>query len=106
MTTASHKDDSAKARYDLIPPHALDALVRILTFGARKYAANNWRHVDGRRARYFAAAMRHMWAWWRATDLTEARDRETGESHLAHAVCCIMFLLDEEEHAADLTDRR
>lgn len=54
---------------------------------------NNWRRVEGRRERYFAAAMRHLWAWWTG----EERDAETGESHLAHAACCVLFLLDEAE---------
>lgn len=90
MTT---KHDSGKARYDLIPPLALDAFVRVLTFGAKKYAPDNWRTVENRRARYFAAAMRHLWAWWRG----ERLDEESGEPHLACAMCCISFLLDEEE---------
>lgn len=103
MTTAEPvvgvKDDSARTRYDLVPPHALDAVARVLTFGALKYTrngvdgGNNWRLVPERRRRYFAATMRHLWAWWRG----ERADSETGESHLAHAICCLTFLLDEEE---------
>lgn len=87
------KHDREKPRYDLMPPRAFDSVVRVLTYGARKYAPDNWKYVDGRRWRYFSAAMRHAWAWWRG----EALDAETGESHLAHAVCCLLFLLDEEE---------
>jgi hypothetical protein len=93
--TDGRKDDRGKARYDLVPPHALDAIARVLEIGARKYAPDNWRFVEGRRWRYFAAAMRHMWAWQRG----EAVDPETGEHHLAHAACCVLFLLDEEEAA-------
>lgn len=89
------KFDGEKTRYDLVPPLALDAIARVLTIGARKYAPDNWRHVEGRRWRYFAAAMRHAWAWHRG----EATDPETGESHLAHAACCVLFLLDEDEAA-------
>lgn len=97
------KHDGGKPRYDLIPPHALDALVRVLTIGAAKYAPDNWKTVDGRRWRYFAAAQRHLWAWWRGQE----RDPETGESHLAHALCSVAFLLDEEEQKRlDSTDRR
>jgi len=89
------KDDAEKPRFDLVPPRALTAVARVLTLGARKYAPDNWRRVEGRRERYFAAAMRHLWAWWTGED----RDAETGESHLAHAACCVLFLLDESEAA-------
>jgi hypothetical protein len=39
--------------------------------------------------RPFGACMRHLWAWWRKENL----DPETGLPHLAHAACCILFLL-------------
>ena len=89
---AGRKDDQEKARYDLLPPRALHSVVEVLTFGARKYAPDNWRMVPDRRRRYFAAALRHLWAWWRG----EMCDRESGVHHLAHAACCILFILDEE----------
>lgn len=94
------KDDDAKLRYDLIPPNALHAMVVVLTFGARKYGPDNWKNVANLRARYFAAALRHLWAWWRG----ERQDPDTGESHLAHAACCVFFLL-EAEPALDSADR-
>lgn len=43
--------------------------------------------------RPFAALMRHMWAWWRR----EEADPETGLSHLAHAGCCLLFLIAYEK---------
>jgi hypothetical protein len=86
------KHDTGKQRYDLIPAYALDKFVEVLTFGSKKYGDNNWRLVDSMDDRYFAALMRHMWAWKRG----EAIDKESGLPHLAHAACCIMFLLDEE----------
>lgn len=91
--TEGRKYDSGKDDYSLIPPKALAGLVRVLTFGARKYARDNWRFVPDRRTRYFSAAMRHMWAWFRG----EKNDPETGENHLHHAACCISFLADEDE---------
>lgn len=86
------KHDDEKTRYDLIPPLSLDALARVLTFGARKYAPENWRKVPDARRRYFSAALRHTWAWWRGEKL----DAESGEHHLAHALCCIAFALELE----------
>lgn len=91
------KNDQGKDRYDLIPPLALHATVKVLTHGAFKYneAYNeeNWRKVSNPKRRYFGAAMRHLWAWYRGEKL----DPETGESHLAHAVTNILFLLEKEQ---------
>ena len=46
-TDHGRKDDDGKLRYDLIPPLALEEVVRVLTFGAEKYGPNNWRAVKG-----------------------------------------------------------
>lgn len=86
------KDDSDKVRYDLLPALALDEIAKVLTYGANRYGAENWRLVEHGRRRYFAAASRHLWAWWRG----ERNDPDSGLHHLAHAACCVMFLLDAE----------
>jgi len=82
------KADAEKPRWDLLPLSLLTPVVRVLTFGARKYADDNWQHVPNARRRYFAACMRHLAAWQSG----EKRDPESGESHLAHALCCLIFL--------------
>lgn len=82
------KFDTAKERYDLIPPGVLCDLARVLTYGARKYAPDNWRKVQDPEARYYAAAMRHMEAWRLGLKV----DPESQLPHLAHALCCIVFL--------------
>jgi dATP/dGTP diphosphohydrolase len=85
------KYDQGKARYDLLPFKALEEVVLVLTFGANKYKADGWREVENWRWRYFAAAMRHLMAWFAKG---EARDPESGLHHLAHAACCILFMLE------------
>ncbi len=94
------KDDGDKARYDLIPPELLEATAAVLTFGAQKYGERNW-EKGMKWGRPFAALMRHMWAWWRG----EAKDPETGMSHLWHAACCIAFLVAFEERKIGGDDR-
>jgi hypothetical protein len=50
---------------------------------------DNWKHVRPLRKRYFGALMRHMTAWYDG----EKKDPESGKSHLAHAGCCLLFLM-------------
>tara|TARA_B100001093_G_scaffold203513_1_gene195540 strand:- start:1866 stop:2225 length:360 start_codon:yes stop_codon:yes gene_type:complete len=84
------KFDDDKPDYSLIPPNALDDVVKVLTIGAKKYDRHNWKKLDNIDDRYFAAAQRHMWALMKDEEL----DPETGEHHAAHAICCMMFLLE------------
>jgi len=83
------KHDSDKPRWSLLPFKALQEVVEVLTFGAKKYAADNWKYVPNARERYIDAAYRHLADW----NSGEKKDPETGKSHLAHAVCCLLFLL-------------
>lgn len=89
------KHDDGKPRWDLLPHAGVAQVVAVLSFGARKYAPDGWRAVQGWRWRYYAAAWRHAVAWW----LGERHDPESGLHHLAHAACCMLFLLE-----LDVTD--
>ena len=84
------KADNEKNRLELIDPEFIEGLGRILTFGANKYEAYNWMKAgsDEDRNRIFGALMRHLMAYRRG----ELIDKETGESHLYHATCNLMFL--------------
>jgi len=84
------KYDDGKQRYDLVPAKAHSAMVDVMTFGANKYAPNSWQKVPEGRSRYFAAAMRHLWAFW----MGEKLDKESGLHHLAHAMRCVAFMLE------------
>jgi len=94
------KDDGGKAPWHLLPPDALNEIVLVLEFGARKYGDRNWERGMAW-SRPFSALMRHMWAWWRGEDF----DPETGYSHLAHAACCILFLMTYRGRATGVDDR-
>ena len=94
------KDDIGKTPWHLMPPDALNQIAQVLEFGANKYGDRNW-EKGMHWSRPFSALMRRMWAWWRG----ENRDPETGLSHLAHAGCCILFLLSYEGRAHGTDDR-
>lgn len=87
---AGRKDDLGKLRYDLVPAYALLDVVKVLTYGAKKYGAENWRKVPEAVPRYVAAYMRHVEAHRRG----QVDDPESGLPHLAHAICCLLFLLE------------
>lgn len=93
VAAVGRKFDGGKLDYTLVPFEGLDEIVKVLMFGAKKYDRDNWRHVDNAAQRYTAAAFRHLTAYNKG----ETVDPETGVSHLAHAGCCLLFLLALEK---------
>lgn len=83
------KGDADKPQWSLLPIGPITAVVKVLTFGAKKYSPNNWVHVKDKKDRYYSAALRHITAWFGG----EIKDPESGHHHLAHAVCCLLFLI-------------
>lgn len=84
------KGDGAKPRPTLLLKScnkAVQSVIDVLEYGARKYSADNWKKVE--HARYLDAAFRHMIAYTSG----EVNDSESGKHHLAHAMCCILFML-------------
>lgn len=86
---AGVKADSGKLRHSLLPTGALDEVLEVLEFGAKKYAVDNWQKVEDAETRYYDAAHRHLAAYWNG----EKTDPESKRHHLAHAICCAMFLM-------------
>jgi len=84
------KFDGSKNRLELIEPEFVEGLGRVLTFGAEKYEAHNWKKatLDEDCERIYGALMRHLLAYRKGEKL----DPETNESHLYHATCNLMFL--------------
>jgi hypothetical protein len=94
------KFDQHKLPLNLLSTEAMNQTAAVLAFGAQKYAEHNWRNGFAW-SRPLAAAMRHITAFNDGED----RDPESGLSHLAHAACCIMFLLEFEKTHPHLDDR-
>lgn len=83
------KHDSNKTRLELLPFAALEAVGDVLAQGAKKYDDHNWRK-GFTYSRLIGASLRHIFAFAKGED----KDPESGLSHLAHAACCILFLLE------------
>lgn len=91
MTT---KHDSGKRPWHLLNPLRpyVELVVDVLDFGAKKYKRDNWMTVEPAE-RYTDALERHLYAYLRG----ERSDPETGLPHLAHLVCCALFLMWKDD---------
>lgn len=94
------KDDGKKLRMHLLPVDPVLDIVKVLEFGAKKYAPNAWREGVAW-TRIMDAAERHLASWKKGDDY----DKESGLNHLAHAACNIIFLLEYERTSTRLDDR-
>ncbi len=97
---AGKKYDAEKVDMDLVSPYAIEKIAQVMTYGKKKYGANNWR-AGITFDRLLAAVLRHINAYRKGQTL----DPETGLSHLAHAACGLSMLLEFEETRPDLDNR-
>jgi hypothetical protein len=99
-TGTAVKYDQDKLPMHLLSTEALEQIAAVLQFGAQKYDNHNWRKGFAW-SRPLSAALRHILAFNRGED----RDPESNLSHLAHAACCLMFLIEFEKTHTELDDR-
>lgn len=84
------KHDTGKPMMSLVEPSFIRGLAEVLTFGANKYAKNNWKLADSEegRDRIKDAMLRHIYKYLDGQEF----DDETGFSHLYHAAFGLMAL--------------
>lgn len=100
MSNEGKKFDTGKPPIGLIARSALEQEALVMAFGATKYERHNWRggiHWS----RLIDATLRHVLAFNEGEDI----DPETGLSHLAHARCCLAFLIEYQKSHPELDDR-
>lgn len=90
------KHDGGKARLDLVPPEIIEAVGKVMTFGAQKYGENSYKQVDPKR--YRAAFMRHVCKWLKNP---HGLDADSGLPHLWHIACNVAFLLELDKGGED-----
>jgi len=86
------KDDVGKPRMGLLPFDALTEVAKVMTWGAEKYAPDNWKHVSAGTERYMDALLRHVAAWQGG----EVFDAEAGDKkirHIAQVATNALFLI-------------
>lgn len=77
----------------MMPPYALEQLMRVFMFGREKYDEDNWRSGDGvSRLEAYDSLQRHAQAWLAGEDL----DPESNLHHLAHAAWNALAIVELE----------
>ena len=90
-----------KTPINLVPPSAIEAEAEAFRLGAKKYGPYNWRQKRISSSVYYAAAMRHLFAWWQGEDT----DPESGAPHLGHARACLALVIDAKKYGMLNDDR-
>jgi hypothetical protein len=92
--------NTGKAKWSLIDFPSLEPMVRVMEYGAGKYAPHNWKkgmsHTE-----IAECLMRHLFAYLNGEDT----DPESGESHVGHIQCNAMFLQYNIKNHPELDDR-
>lgn len=83
------KDSDGKLPWHLLPQDAMEELVKVLDFGAKKYGERDWEKGIPY-SEIISALMRHQKLFFQDG---EDRDVESGLLHTAHILCNAMFLL-------------
>jgi hypothetical protein len=91
------KFDGGKAQWGLLLSGkgmlaGLLGVVKVLMFGAKKYAAHSWREVEDNERRYLDGLFRHYAAIMEHG--LQAKDEESGELHIDHLNCNGLFLAE------------
>ena len=94
------KNDDGKTELGLLPFAPIEEVAKVLGYGAKKYQKYNYKG-GFEYTRLIGAALRHLFAFARGQD----KDPETGLSHVAHAVCNLLFLLDQQIAGTGTDDR-
>lgn len=92
--------NDGKRQWSLVDFDALEPMVEVLEFGAKKYAAHNWK--KGLSVNQICESMlRHVYALLRGED----NDPESKISHTGHILCNAMFLSHMMANRPDMDDR-
>jgi hypothetical protein len=93
--------NSGKLQWSLVDFDALEDMVKVLEFGAKKYSEDNWK--KGLKTNEIAESMmRHLFAYLRGEDI----DPESGLPHTGHIMCNAMFLSYMQKFAPKFDSRR
>ena len=93
--------NGGKVSLSQVPMHLLYGCARVFMGGVIKYASWNWAR-GGEWSVAFDCLQRHLFKWW---FMGEDIDGESGEHHLDHAMCNLLFLIHFKDSYPDGDDR-
>lgn len=89
------KNDLGKTDWLIYPFETAEHVAKVMMYGEKKYARDNWKTVDWKRN--LNACLRHIVAFL----LGETKDKDSGFHPLEHALCDLTFVvwkvLDEQK---------
>jgi len=94
------KFDGNKPKISLIPTEAITEMAIAFTYGANKYAADNFKNGVAYR-RLLDAALRHILA----ISNNEDEDSESGNTHIGHALASLAMLAYMMKNRPEFDDR-
>jgi hypothetical protein len=86
------KYDGDKIQMELLPLRELREVARVLTYGAKKYAPDNWKKVSNAKERYTGALLRHL-TEYREGNMFDHETHPDPLRHIAQVACNALFLL-------------
>lgn len=96
------RHNKGKLEWSLVHMPSLEPLVRVLEFGAKKYARDNWKKgLSFNKIK--ESLMRHMIDFF---DNMEDNDAESGINHIGHMMANCMFLQYMFNNKKDMDDRQ
>lgn len=104
MSDATNPKDligAKKPRLSLVPPAGIVYAALAMANGADKYGPYNWREKKVQAMIYLEACMRHVLSFQDGED----NAADSGVPHLAHALACLLILIDAKE-TGNLIDNR
>ena len=87
-----------KPMWELLPMQEIEDLVKVYTYGAKKYKPDGWKNLENGFERYRAALMRHMMLYING----ERYDKESGLQHLSQVVWNAIAMLWYDKHGKGL----
>jgi len=79
--------NDGKLQWSMVDFKALEDMVRVLEFGAKKYSRDNWKK-GLKTTEVVDSLLRHIYAYLNGEDI----DPESGINHTGHIMCNAMFL--------------
>jgi len=92
--------NTGKLRWDLVDWEGIEEMLKVLEFGANKYAANNWQKGLHKKE-ILESTQRHLIKLFQDEEV----DQESQLHHAGHIMCNMMFYLYHDRHSSFVSER-